>query len=118
MTALVERLGTRIIAVMGGDALSINKGRCEEFANMLRLALIAHSNIRSQWMDTDYFTSRLTDDWDVDLLTNHWSSPPPGVKPVGHSWLFLDGKHYDAEQLHGVTDFFQLPIFARIRTTP
>lgn len=31
-----------------------------------------------------------------------------------HVWIYYDGKHYDAETPHGVTDWSKLPFFSNV----
>lgn len=49
---------------------------------------------------------RLGDDVDVEVLED-------GARGYVHTWLKVDGRHYDAECLEGVTDHRELPFFRR-----
>ena len=47
---------------------------------------------------------------------NYNSFKPKGfqwVKNGFHGWVYVNGKHYDAEEVNGVTNFYDLPIFNR-----
>jgi len=32
---------------------------------------------------------------------------------VPNGWVYVNGKHYDAEEVNGVINFYDLPIFRR-----
>lgn len=72
-------------------AVEVNSGMCEEFAIDLSERMPG-----SQVVYTEDFV-----DWDSD------------EHPGGHAWVALEGKHYDAECLEGVSDWKTLPFFVR-----
>lgn len=39
--------------------------------------------------------------------------PPYPSEYYGHTWIYYKGKHYDAEELEGVENWKNLPIFNR-----
>ena len=49
---------------------------------------------------------RVGDDVDVHVLED-------GARGYAHTWLWADGRHYDAECVDGVEDYHELPFFRR-----
>lgn len=53
--------------------------------------------------------------WSKNML-NTYGTPPEKALSVHfgyHVWLYIDGRHYDAEVPNGVLNWYDLPIFAR-----
>jgi hypothetical protein len=105
------------------SAYELNDGHCEDFATEVADALGGESErLEGTWADN------LTVDgagyaWDVGLIEGTW----PACRPThgldwddaaagipAHSWLVLDGRHYDAECPEGVDNLFELPLIRRI----
>jgi hypothetical protein len=56
--------------------------------------------------------------WNIKNLEKY-GEPPFGYENlnkldlIGHVWIFSNGKHYDVETIHGVNNFWYLPIYQR-----
>jgi len=56
--------------------------------------------------------------WNVNNLKKYGIPPFPSenlnkLDLNGHVWIYSDGKHYDAETINGVANFWDLPIYKR-----
>lgn len=49
---------------------------------------------------------RVDDQYDVRILED-------GGRGFAHTWIAVDGRHYDAECIEGVEDYTELPFFRR-----
>jgi len=107
----------------------INNGLCEDFAqtviekmggyddNLYELSGDMFFNqrdpeyIKEIWgdiLETEYGV------WSVDLL-KYWGYPSnvdlnKVDDELNHTWIFFNGKHYDAEAPNGVSDWYDLPL--------
>lgn len=81
-----------LIKKYGGDPVHINSGDCHDFAEALLERMRKH------------------DAYAAALVTAHDLCY---VEYGAHSWVYYDGKHYDAEAPNGVSDWLKLPFFLR-----
>lgn len=101
--ALVRELVADALALDGVSTVEdLNSGSCVWFANELHEALVYAGEDRALIVSDDWFCDG------PDGFT------PDGV-PIGHTWVWVDGRHYDAETPEGVEDWEQLPFFRRWR---
>jgi len=103
ITNLIEKWRKEI----GSTCKDINHGNCTEFANDLSDELkkigIEHKVL---------YVGDFDDESDVLKYTKKM---PPNLSwfyNTYHSWIYVDGKHYDAEAPEGVDDMFDLPSFS------
>jgi hypothetical protein len=114
-------------AADGVSVERIGSGLCENF---LHDVLDVWSGEGWPIREGEGFTSVWTDELlsgsakqDRQLIEKYWGGLPEGfsdelleflgVNEPNHVWLYIDGKHYDAEAPEGVTTFVELPFFQR-----
>jgi hypothetical protein len=85
MPEVITRAVLELTAAFGGTPYDINNGQCEEFALALAEQLSGCLVICT--------------DWEADA--------------PGHFWVFVGGRHYDAEMPEGTEDWKELPIMKR-----
>lgn len=83
----------RFVTVWEVSPEQINDGNCGEFATMVINSLGG----QSKDLFISYFALKIT----------------PNEDHLGHEWITLNGRHYDAESPEGVDDYRQLPWFLR-----
>jgi hypothetical protein len=72
-------------------------------------------------LTTDLFYDLATEDAKHDEEIFYNEQDYNSFKPLGfewvkngyHGWIYVNGKHYDAEEVNGVENFYDLPIFHR-----
>jgi len=117
----VEDAIRRTVEVYGGLGYMpdrINNGLCEDFA------VAVSRRLTDPWtmLDSDNFTTPHRTKVDWVLVDEHWGGK--ALTPerrerieylirLGHRWLLVNGRHYDATAPEGVEHFFDLPFFAR-----
>jgi len=79
----------RLVGAYGSHPRAINNGNCDLFAEDLVLA------------------AELFGEQGQVFVT------PEDDELPGHCWVFMRGKHFDAETPEGVVDWRELPIFKR-----
>lgn len=97
----------------------INAGECYTFADNLESTLI-ENGYKPKFMSTDLFYE-LTKHLKYTEFSWHDPSDYNSKTPENfnwsensyHAWIWVNGKHYDAEEVNGVENFFDLPIFKR-----
>jgi hypothetical protein len=104
----------------------LNNGDCEDIAYDV-IYRIGGEKPNTHIIDDGWF-------WDVDSVSDYktesgeywnvenlkkYGEPPFGYDNLnkldltGHVWIYSNGKHYDAETLEGVDNFWYLPIYQR-----
>lgn len=99
----------------------INTGDCFVFAERLEGILKENGYSDLEVLTTDLFydlaTEYAKEDEEIWYNEEDYSSfKPEGfewVKNGYHGWIYVNGKHYDAEEINGVKNFYDLPIFKR-----
>jgi hypothetical protein len=99
----------------------INTGDCFVFAESLEGVLKMNGFKDVEVLTTDLFydlaTEYAKEDEEIWYKEENYNSfKPKGfqwVKNGYHGWVYVNGKHYDAEEVNGVTNFYDLPIFKR-----
>jgi hypothetical protein len=99
----------------------INTGDCFVFAESLEGVLRMNGFKDVEVLTTDLFydlaTEYAKEDEEIWYKEENYNSfKPKGfqwVKNGYHGWVYVNGKHYDAEEVNGVTNFYDLPIFKR-----
>jgi hypothetical protein len=99
----------------------INTGDCFVFAESLEGVLRMNGLKDVEVLTTDLFydlaTEYAKEDEEIWYKEENYNSfKPKGfqwVKNGYHGWVYVNGKHYDAEEVNGVTNFYDLPIFKR-----
>lgn len=99
----------------------VNGGLCDAWAEEAADLLAEHGIACEVYADGSFQHLEGFGAWDTELLAEHWPEcvPPPGFVEhqvdMAHYWLYVPstGKHYDAECLEGVLNFFDLPIGLR-----
>lgn len=102
----------------------INTGDCVVFAESLDADLKRNGYSDSEVLTTDLFYDLAnSDEYDESEDDEIWSREEDynSFKPKGfrwvkngyHGWVYVNGKHYDAEEVNGVINFYDLPIFKR-----
>jgi len=113
--------------------IEINKGFCEDFADDIN-RIIKESQVVDDgffWISgkpkyynefkASFLKIRGMDEYyDLEVMNNYNSTPSDDIKNVllnneilGHSWIYYNNKHYDAESPEGVESFWDLPFFIR-----
>lgn len=107
----------------------INNGLCEDFAqdviekmggyndNLFEVAGDMFFNMRDPEFALENWSDTLETDygvWGVNLLKK-WGYPPNvNLEDVddelNHTWIYYNGKHYDAEAPNGVRKWYDLPL--------
>jgi len=110
------------------SAEKINSGYCEDIAHDVLRDLGGKSSklyiIDDGWFwsskkpITRYIKNKFGEYWDLDKLDEYGTLPFPekdlkNFELTGHTWIYYNGKHYDAETLDGVDNFWMLPIYKR-----
>jgi len=88
IAATIRELAAR----WGSSPQEINNGQCEDFA----IAVANHLGLNA---------------WKL-LMAN------PVEELLGHIWLTINGRHYDAEMPEGEDSWWDLPIYRRIKDHP
>ena len=99
----------------------INTGDCFVFAESLENILKGLGFENVEVLTTDLFydlaTEYAKEDEEIWYKEEDYNSfKPKGfqwVKNGYHGWIYVNGKHYDAEEVNGVRNFYDLPIFKR-----
>jgi hypothetical protein len=99
----------------------INTGDCFVFAESLEGVLKMNGFKDVEVLTTDLFydlaTEYAKEDEEIWYKEENYNSFKPKdfqwVKNGYHGWVYVNGKHYDAEEVNGVTNFYDLPIFKR-----
>lgn len=110
------------------SAEKINSGYCEDIAHDVLRDMGGQSNklyiIDDGWFwssekpITRFIKNKFGEYWDLDKLDEYGALPFPEkylkkFDLAGHTWIYYNGKHYDAETLDGVDNFWMLPIYKR-----
>jgi hypothetical protein len=99
----------------------INTGDCFVFAERLEGLLKMNDFKDVEVLTTDLFydlaTEYAKEDEEIWYNAENYNSfKPKGfhwVENGYHGWVYVNGKHYDVEEVNGVTNFYDLPIFKR-----
>jgi hypothetical protein len=99
----------KIIKEMGGNAIEINSGQCDDFAFRVK-KLVPNVII----LNTEYFKELAEDENKkyAKLSVYNYSKKAPknfNFGQIGHFWLYHDGKFYDSELPNGSIDMFDIP---------
>lgn len=105
----------------GFDACEINKGDCFIFAEKIQNILNSNGFNDAEVLTTDLFYDTATEEAKHDEEIWYNENDYNSIKPYGfkwpenghHGWIYVNGKHYDAEETNGVINFYDLPIFKR-----
>ena len=106
------------------NACDINKGECYNFAEALENILTKNGYKNIELLTTDLFIDTATESSKQDEDEIFYNSLDYGsVKPNNfkwlkngyHTWVYVNGKHYDSDTPEGVNNFFDLPIFLNER---
>jgi hypothetical protein len=107
----------------------INNGLCEDFAQAVIEKMGGYNDNLYEISGDMFFASREPEFakenwgniieteygvWSVDLL-KHWGYPPNVDlnlvnDELNHTWIYFNGKHYDAEAPNGVDKWYDLPL--------
>lgn len=107
----------------------INNGLCEDFAQSVIKKMGGYSDNLYEMSGDMFFAFRDPEYakknwgniietthgvWSEDLL-NHWGYPPNVDldmvdDELAHTWIYFNGKHYDAEAPKGVEKWYHLPL--------
>ena len=107
----------------------INNGLCEDFAqtviekmggyndNLYEIAGDMFFAVREPEFAKENWSNIIETEygvWSVDLL-KHWGYPPNVDlslvnDELNHTWIYFNGKHYDAEAPNGVDKWYDLPL--------
>jgi len=139
-TYLLEKSGKKItdILILTRDermkeyncsVWDINNGYCVEFTDDV-INRMGGYNDNLYELSSDMFFSMFPKDveylwkdviktstgiWSVKML-DLYGYPPIDLNHFtfgNHSWIFFDGKHYDAECVGGVSKWYELPLFQK-----
>ena len=110
-----------VLSTWDGEVCDINKGKCEDFADMVHAELGRPSDISilSTEVFDDPYAAREGDVWQNDInvsaLDRYGSKIdiPNDTHIPGHVWIYYNKKHYDAEAPNGVNSLWELPIFKK-----
>lgn len=103
------------------DACDINSGECMNFAEAVYEELLNEYKIKTEILSDGLFWEPYGDIEDESLLAKpeeYGSTPTYNYKKLGlpsHYWIYYNGKHYDAERIKGINNFFELPTFVRFK---
>ena len=136
--ACAEVLANLVASGAYPDATSVNAGYCGDFADDVYELLRAKGFRPHDDLDQVGIEGFLVPDEDMsepprfdrELVARHWPAmvPPAGLdwdamdavasdadfSPGTHTWIMLDGLHYDAETPEGVANPLALPFFERL----
>lgn len=123
ISQVVRDTAARYLAEEGIEAIEdINNGLCDEFANDVCEAVDGAMPLGFEEFKIGADGDPAGDDlFDMNVLNAFGISLPQGHTPEtiervsfgGHVWIYLDGKHFDAECPEGVDSFFDLPFSRR-----
>jgi len=92
----------------------INNGQCEDWAMAVIDRMGGHNEYLTEFDSMNFFN---INDYSYSGDTKYGAIPSDLIKskydPPNHVWIYYDGKHYDAEELSGVKNYFDLPIFKK-----
>ena len=97
----------------------INKGDCYIFAENLESLIdgceILTTDLFYNLANRDEYTEGEDDEiWSKEEDYNSFKPDKLEWPKNGyHGWIYVNGKHYDAEMVEGVVNFYDLPIFKR-----
>jgi len=114
----------------GSTAWDINNGLCDQFAQDVIDEMGGYKNNLYELSDEMFFNTRDPEYaeenwknihitkfgvWSIDML-NKYGGLPININienindEINHTWIFYNGKHYDAEVPHGVERWCDLPL--------
>jgi len=102
------------------SACEINKGECFVFADVLESKL-RQKGYDAEFLSNDYFYNTASEEAKHDEVLWYNEKDYNSEKPENliwegyHAWVYVNGKHYDAETPDGVVNFYDLPIFKKKR---
>lgn len=115
-------------AARGIPLSKIADGDCQNFLYEMLTEWVGEDWIHKEGdgfhtVSTIELTNGYCEGFNVDLINEHWGGFPEelhadiiavlGHSSAMHDWLYVDGRHYDAEAPEGVTQFADLPFFQR-----
>lgn len=101
------------------SAKQINNGDCTKFSDEFYYKL-KEMGLSAQILDSNMFLTVHQNPYQnpnkniIDI--GHYGEKPIDFLQIGlpsHYWVYVNGKHYDAEATLGVTNVFDLPLFKR-----
>lgn len=110
---IVRELTREFVEEYNVPADIICHGHCVDFADNL------YKILKNMGYDADIISDTMFyDEFGDEEPEMMWDANEYGNKPdnfddiglPGHNWVYVNGKHYDAEAPDGVTDMFELPI--------
>jgi len=124
VTELIKSELKRWKAELGINSCDINTGDCFVFAEIMEGILRSNGYSNVEVLTTDLFYNLANkNEYTEDEYNEIWykESDYNSFKPDGfiwpewgfHGWLYVNGKHYDADEVNGVKSFYDLPIFKR-----
>jgi hypothetical protein len=106
----------------------INKGRCVDFVDVIEdnfsdkfetlttNMFIPNDDVKDYLIKT--YNDEMLDydgvEWSKNML-DEYGYPDEFImdeEPLGHIWIYYDGKHYDVEEPYGVDTPWDLPFFS------
>jgi hypothetical protein len=124
VTELIKSELKRWKADLGINSCDINTGDCFVFAEIMEGILRSNGYSNVEVLTTDLFYNLANkNEYTEDEYNDIWykESDYNSFKPDGfiwsewgfHGWLYVNGKHYDADEVNGVKNFYDLPIFKK-----
>jgi hypothetical protein len=124
VTEIIKKELKRWKSKYGINTCDINTGDCFVFAERIEGILRSNGYSDVEVLTTDSFYDLANKhEYDEDKDNEIWykESDYNSFKPDGfiwpewgfHGWIYVNGKHYDADNVNGVKNFYDLPIFKR-----
>lgn len=129
ISQIIQELSKEFMKENKCSLWDINNGLCEDFAqaviekmggyedNLFEISGDMFFNIRDIEIAKKFWGNVIETKfgvWGKELL-DHWGYPPNvDLKNVNdelnHTWIYFNGKHYDAEASNGVDKWYDLPL--------